>query len=96
MIAPEDLADIAAEHLGEGEDLLLRRRRLHHLLLAMEFVENHLDLRHARVAPVERDAERTFGEIAGVERVGLGDLFDLWIGREVRSVSLGLGPEREG
>jgi len=74
--------------------LLLRGRRLHHLLLAIEFVENYFDLLHARIAPIQRDVESALGEVSRVERIGLGDLLNLRIGCEARGMSL--GPKREG
>jgi hypothetical protein len=80
MVAPEHLADIAAEqHVGGLEPFL---GRLVCLEVRVNLPRNPLDIPDALVRPVELDAVESFGDFDHVGTVGLGHLLDLGIALE--------------
>jgi len=80
VVATEDFADVAAEHLCEPRHRLLRWARPGELVV--KTCQHALDRRDAVVAEVEHRRELLAREVDAVERVRLCDLLQLRVGSE--------------
>lgn len=80
MVPSEDFAHIAAEHLGELDDLILGRLGTSDLIV--ETGQNGLDVLDTAITPIEMQTKVVSCEVHRVEGICLRDLLNLVINHE--------------